>query len=128
MQPLTCELCGSNDIIKQDGLFVCQHCGTKYTLEEAKKMLDSVRIDRSDDLKKYLELADACQENGDNKNAAKYYSLALEIEPNNPFTYFELSKAQYFDYFFSSANVSCLPKIALKMQSAFCTTIDMFLI
>ncbi len=33
-----CELCGSNDFVKTDGMFVCQGCQTKYTLEEAKKL------------------------------------------------------------------------------------------
>ena len=29
MKRLICELCGSNDFIKTEGLFVCQACGTK---------------------------------------------------------------------------------------------------
>ena len=36
MQAMVCEMCHSNDLIKQDGLYVCQHCGTKYTVEEDK--------------------------------------------------------------------------------------------
>lgn len=28
MQKLTCEMCGGNDLVKQNGLYVCQHCGT----------------------------------------------------------------------------------------------------
>ena len=39
MKRLTCEMCGSTDIIKQDGVFVCQSCGCKYSVEEAKKMM-----------------------------------------------------------------------------------------
>ena len=40
MNKLQCELCGSVDIVKTgDALFQCQHCGCKYTLEEAKKIL-----------------------------------------------------------------------------------------
>ncbi len=30
-------MCGSNDIVKKDGLYVCQFCGTKYSVEDAKK-------------------------------------------------------------------------------------------
>lgn len=37
MKQLICELCGSSDLVKSDGMFVCQECGTKYTVEEAKK-------------------------------------------------------------------------------------------
>ena len=39
MKQLTCEMCGSTDLIKQDGVFVCQTCGCKYSVEEAKKMM-----------------------------------------------------------------------------------------
>lgn len=39
MKQLTCEMCGSTDLIKQDGVFVCQSCGCKYSVEEAKKMM-----------------------------------------------------------------------------------------
>ena len=41
MQKLTCEMCGSSDLIKQDGVFVCQSCGCKYSVEEAKKMFNA---------------------------------------------------------------------------------------
>ena len=40
MQRLQCDLCGSVDIIKTDeDVYQCQHCGCKYTLEVAKRML-----------------------------------------------------------------------------------------
>ena len=47
MKKMVCEMCGSNNIIKQDGLYVCQYCGTKYSLEEAKKLFveGTVQID-----------------------------------------------------------------------------------
>lgn len=42
MAMIKCEMCGSTDIIKQDGVFVCQSCGIKYSPEEAKKMMVEV--------------------------------------------------------------------------------------
>lgn len=39
MKQLTCEMCGSTDLMKQDGVFVCQTCGCKYSVEEAKKLM-----------------------------------------------------------------------------------------
>lgn len=40
MNKLQCELCGSIDIIKiGEDVFQCQHCGCKYTAEQAKKIL-----------------------------------------------------------------------------------------
>ena len=40
MKQLTCEMCGGIELLKQDGVYVCQHCGTKYSVEEAKKMMN----------------------------------------------------------------------------------------
>ena len=45
MQVIKCELCGSNEFTKVDGLFQCNHCNTKYTLEEAKKMMVSGTVE-----------------------------------------------------------------------------------
>ena len=39
MKKIVCEMCGSSDLIKEDGLYVCQSCGTKYSVEEAKKLM-----------------------------------------------------------------------------------------
>jgi DNA-directed RNA polymerase subunit RPC12/RpoP len=36
MKQIVCEACGSKDLVKQDGIFVCQHCNTKYLAEEEK--------------------------------------------------------------------------------------------
>lgn len=56
MKQLICEMCGSADLIKQDGVFVCQACGCKYSVEEARKMMiegtvsvDGVVKTRNDD-------------------------------------------------------------------------------
>jgi uncharacterized Zn finger protein (UPF0148 family) len=39
MKKLTCEMCGSTELIKDGGVFVCQTCGCKYSIEEARKMM-----------------------------------------------------------------------------------------
>lgn len=56
MQAIKFELCGSNQFTKVDGMFQCQHCGTKYTLEEAKKLIISgtVEITKGDAEKERL--------------------------------------------------------------------------
>ena len=38
-------MCDSTDFIKEDGLFVCQECGCKYSTEEAKKLMKEVGED-----------------------------------------------------------------------------------
>jgi len=42
MKQMVCEMCGGKDLIKQDGVFVCQNCQAKYSVEEAKKMMVEV--------------------------------------------------------------------------------------
>lgn len=42
MKQLICEMCGSTELVKQDGVFVCQTCGVKYSVEEAKQMMKEV--------------------------------------------------------------------------------------
>ena len=42
MGKVSCEVCGSNNIIKEADSFVCQSCGTKYTLEAMRSMFRSI--------------------------------------------------------------------------------------
>ena len=42
MKKMVCEICGSQSIKKEDGVFVCQECGTQYSTEEAKKLLSEI--------------------------------------------------------------------------------------
>ena len=42
MKAPVCDLCGSKEFTKEEGMFVCQSCGTKYTLEEAKKLVKEI--------------------------------------------------------------------------------------
>lgn len=44
MQKLQCEICGSNDLVKTGEYFVCEHCGTKYTKDALKDMIN-VKVD-----------------------------------------------------------------------------------
>ena len=86
MKPLVCEMCGSSDLMKTDGVFVCQSCGTKYSVEEAKKMMISgtvkvtgtVKIDKSEELENLYKLARRARETNDFSQAAKYYDLILQ--------------------------------------------------
>ncbi len=32
-------MCGSIDLIRQDSFFICQSCGSKYAVEEAKMLM-----------------------------------------------------------------------------------------
>lgn len=83
MQAMVCEMCHSNDLVKQDGLYVCQHCGTKYTVEEARKLLGTVKIDKTEETEKLLILARRAREDNNSENAEKYYGMVLQEDPNN---------------------------------------------
>lgn len=76
MKQLTCEMCGSTDLIKEDGVFICQACGIKYSVEEAKKMMidDSTKIDN------YYMLAETAFNIGKYEEAENYCKKILEID------------------------------------------------
>ena len=94
MKAIVCEMCSSNDVVKQDGLYVCQCCGTKYSPEEAKKLLvefsgtvdvsgSTVKIDHSGLADNYLLLARRAAEEGNDEKAAKYFELLAVNRPNS---------------------------------------------
>ena len=86
MKAIKCEMCGSTDFQKQDGMFVCQHCKTKYSVEEAKKIM--VEIDDSKKLPNLYERARKSLEVGDLAHAAEYYKEILDIVPQDWEAYF----------------------------------------
>lgn len=45
MKKMVCEICESKSIKKENGIFVCQECGTEYSLEDAKKLLKEIEED-----------------------------------------------------------------------------------
>ena len=83
MKRLICEMCGSTELIKQDGLFVCKFCGCKYTVEEAKKMMvegtvdvqGTVKVDNSAFVQKYLANARRALGKEDWEEVEKYYKV-----------------------------------------------------
>ncbi len=102
MKAMVCEMCSSNDLVKQDGMFVCQHCGTKYSLEEAKKMMidgtvdvqGTVKVDNSAFVQKYLANARRAKQKEDWKETEKYYNLVEQNDPTNIEAIFYSSFAQ----------------------------------
>ena len=91
MKRLTCVLCGSTDLIKDGGVFVCQTCGCKYSVEEARKMMvegtvdirGTVQVDNSAFVQKYLENARRAKEKEDWEETEKYYNMVEQNDPNN---------------------------------------------
>ena len=90
MKQLTCEMCGATDLLKQDGVFVCQSCGTKYSVEEAKKMMiegtvdvsgSKVKVDSSEEIENLYQIARRAKDSNNSENAAKYYDMILMKDP-----------------------------------------------
>lgn len=94
MKRLVCEMCGGTDLIKQDGVFVCQSCGCKYSVEEARKMMvevegtidvsgSTVKVDTSKRLENLYILARRARDNNNVQDAAKYYYEIRLEDPNS---------------------------------------------
>lgn len=91
MKQLTCEMCGGTDLIKQDGVFVCQNCGMKYSVEEAKRMMiegtvdvqGTVKVDNSAFVQKYLANARRAKQKEDWAETEKYYNMVEQNDPTN---------------------------------------------
>lgn len=132
MKALVCEMCGSGELLKQDGVFVCQHCGTKYSVEEAKKMMfegtvnvqGTVKVDSSDELKNLYEIARRAKRANNSENAEKYYSMILIKDPSsweaNFYTvYYQAMQCKIAEIPTASYNIiNCIPNVVtLLVQS-----------
>ena len=97
MKQLTCELCGSTNFVKQDGMFVCQDCGTKYTVEEARKMMGAegpapaAKDTRM--IENFLSMAKNALDAGNNAEAESYSNKIIEVDPTNYEAWFIKGKA-----------------------------------
>ncbi len=91
---IKCEVCGSSDIVKHSGMFICQSCGMKYSLDEIKTMLASAKqskpqenteekINTQDELQNLYTLARRAKDEDNEDNAAKYYSMILVKDPES---------------------------------------------
>lgn len=103
MKQLKCEMCGGTDLIKEDSVFVCQSCGVKYSLEEAKKMMVEgtvnvqgvVKIDVSDTIKErvstWRRIADDAFDNTNYDEAYTYYCKIVEQQVDDWFATYRKS-------------------------------------
>ena len=79
MKAIICEMCGSNDVVKQSGMYVCQNCGTKYDPEDAKKLMVEITLDNSAKLDNLYKIARRAYQDKNYQDAADYYQqIAIE--------------------------------------------------
>lgn len=115
MKALVCEMCGSQDMVKQDGLFVCQCCHTKYSVEEAKKLMleGSVKIDRSGELENLIKAARNAREAEDADSALKHYEKINALDPDNWEAVFYLVALKAYSYKYGE-----IKSIAISVSNA----------
>lgn len=87
MKQLICEMCGSTELLKQEGVFVCQTCGTKYTVEEAKKMMvevaGSVAVKNAAQLENLLNLAHSSFDSENYAQAEEFCNQVIAMDDTN---------------------------------------------
>lgn len=87
MKRLTCEMCGSTDLVKQDGTFICQTCGTKYTTEEAKKLLveveGAVEVKNAAQVDNLLQLAHSSFDSKNYAQAEAFCNQVIAMDATN---------------------------------------------
>jgi len=102
-------------------MYVCQHCGTKYSVEEAKKMM--VEIDNSKKLANLYERARKSIEVDDLEHAAEYYKEILDENPNDWEAYFYSYLGEHTSYTNAQAS-SVAAKLANTIPSAYDMAIE----
>ena len=91
MDRLQCELCNGTEFTKIDDYFVCDYCRTKYSPEQAKKMMiegtvevaGTVQVDRGNETANLLTLSQSALAGGNAGEAFDYANRALEIDVEN---------------------------------------------
>ncbi|MBE7087667.1 MAG: hypothetical protein E7369_05165 [Clostridiales bacterium] len=90
-------MCASTKFVKEDGFYVCENCGTKYSVEEAKKLMiegavqitntvdvqGTVKVDNAVLIENALQNARRAMDKTDWEEAVKYYNKAEEYDPDN---------------------------------------------
>ena len=86
---IKCEMCGSNNLSKEDGVFVCQSCGTKYSVDEAKKLMsgDTIKIDNTPQIENLYKMAKYYVQSNKLDDAEKYCDKIFEIDAENYLTW-----------------------------------------
>ncbi len=89
MKQLTCEMCESTNLVKQDGFFVCQECGCKYSVEEARRMMSGdgasapTAAGKNTLIENYLSMASNALSVSNNEEAESYANKTIELDPKN---------------------------------------------
>ncbi|MBQ4066997.1 MAG: hypothetical protein IJD22_05070 [Clostridia bacterium] len=117
MKKIVCEMCQGSDFTKQSGEFICNGCGMKYSLEEAKALMvddgeapapaaSASNSQKDTELENLYVIARRAKDSNDSEGAQKYYEMITMKDPTS-------WEAAFFSVYYKS--MSC--KIA-EIQSA----------
>lgn len=129
MKPLICEMCNGRDMVKQDGVFVCQYCGCKYSVEEARKMMyegsvnvsgSRVKIDTTEECNNLYVLARRAKNADDGERAVKYYEMILLRDPMS-------WEASFYVVYYKAVNctIAQIQPMAEVLSQCIGTTLDL---
>lgn len=79
-------MCGSKDFLKQEGVFVCQSCGIKYSVEDAKQLMTegaaqiqgAVKVDKPSETETSFNRTHMLLEDGERKSTNEHCEKMLE--------------------------------------------------
>ena len=122
MEIIKCKMCGSTDLVKKDGLYECVYCKTKYTPDEAKKLIinETATIDNADELDNLWILARRSWTTGNTIDAARYYQRLVEHFPNNWEAYFYAVLCPQYQ-----TNAGYIADIAYTIRNSLDVTVDL---
>lgn len=91
MKKIACEVCGSEALVKRGGVFVCEYCGVKYSLEDAKQLFGErpentetvAQTDNTALIQKLMGYARRAHHKEDWEYVAKFYGRVEQYEPDN---------------------------------------------
>ena len=78
MKSVYCKRCGSEELIEDNGYFICAYCQSRFLLEIDDRAQKGTVIDVLSDIQSLLK---KCTE--DPVNRYRYASLVLDIDPSN---------------------------------------------
>ena len=131
MKKTVCELCESTAFIKENDMFICQNCGTKYTAEQVKNMMKDFPDEPAAgapvvhaaepqlNTANLMETAVTEMKNSQHKEAAKHFDMVVINDPSNIDAPFFRAYCNCFDI-----KLGEMSNAAIGFQNAFCRYVD----
>ena len=85
---MICEMCESMTFLKEEGMYICQGCGMKFSAEEAKKLMKEVdnmsaKSINTEKIDNMMKLAQNAIDQANNTEAESYANKILEFDSEN---------------------------------------------